>query len=116
MTDEQAKKLGALIVQARSRQHISTRRLAQMAGVPQPWLVRVEQGLFNDPAPERLTRVAEALGIDPARIDRVTHNHLANSLPSLHTYFRSKEKASPEEIADIEAAIKRVRKKHRREE
>jgi transcriptional regulator with XRE-family HTH domain len=115
-TETQAKKLGKLLVRTRERAGLSLRGLAEQADIPYTWLARIEQGTFTHPAPDRLARVAEALGIDPARIDRLSHNHLADSLPSLHTYFRSKEKASPEEIAEIEAAIKKIHSKYERRE
>lgn len=114
MTETQAKRLGELLVRERERQGLSLRVFAERADIPYTWLARIEQGKFTHPAADRLARVAETLGIDPARIDRLSHNHLADSLPSVHTYFRSKEKASPEEIAEIEAAIRRIHKKYER--
>jgi transcriptional regulator with XRE-family HTH domain len=116
MTETQAKRLGQLIVANRQRQSLTVRATAGKADVPHPWLVRVEAGMFTNPAPDRLARLAEALAIDPARIDHVSGNYLAHSLPSVRTYFRSKEKASPEEIAEIEAAIGKIHKKYERKE
>lgn len=116
MTEAQAKRLGALLVRSRERQGLSIRGLAERSDVPFPWLSRIEQGSFTHPAADRLARVIEALDIDPARIDRASHNYLAGSLPSVRTYFRSKEKASPEQIAEIEAAIRKIRKKYERRE
>jgi len=114
MTEAQAKKLGELLMHTREKQGLSLRTLAERVGVDYSWITRIEQGAFTNPAADRLARVAEALRIDPARIDRASHNYLADSLPSVHTYFRSKEKASPEEIAEIEAAIRKIRATHER--
>jgi transcriptional regulator with XRE-family HTH domain len=116
MTEAQAHKLGQLIATTRERRGLSTRQLVRLADIPQTWLQRLEHGHFSHPAPDRLARLAEVLEIDPARIDRASHNHLANSLPSVGTYFRSKTKASPEEIAEIEAAVQEIRAKHERRE
>jgi transcriptional regulator with XRE-family HTH domain len=112
MTETQARQLGQLIVSTRERRGLSTRQLVRLADIPQTWLQRLEHGHFLQPSPDRLARLAEILEIDPARIDRLTRNYLADSLPSVHTYFRSKEKAGPEEIAEIEAAIRRIHKKY----
>lgn len=114
MTEAQAKQLGTLLLRSRERQGLSLRGLAERAGVDFSWLVRIEQGKFTTPAPDRLARVSEALGLDPARVDKASHNYLADSLPSVQTYFRSKEKASPEEIAEIEAAISKIHAKYER--
>ncbi len=112
MTEAQAKKLGELLMRTRERQGLSLRMLAEQADIDYTWLTRIEQGKFTHPAPDRLARVVEVLGIDPARIDKASHDYLAGSLPSLRTYFRSKEKASPEEIAEIEAAVTKIRTKY----
>jgi transcriptional regulator with XRE-family HTH domain len=116
MTEAQARKLGQLITTTREQQGLSVRQLARLTETPHTWLLRLEHGHFVHPAPDRLARLAEVLAIDPVRIDRLTHNHLADSLPSVHTYFRSKEKASPAEIAEIEAAIRRIHRKYERRE
>ena len=114
MTEEQARKVGALIATGRAKKQLTLRDLAQRTGVPPTTITRIEQGEYSQPAPDNLARLIEALEIDPARIDRVSRNYLADSLPSVGTYFRSKEKASPEEIAEIEAAVKAIREKHAR--
>lgn len=114
MTEAQAKRLGELLARHREKQQLSLRTLADRADVDFAWLGRMEQGRYAQPAPERLVRLAEALDIDPVQIDRVSGNYMADSLPSVRTYFRSKEKATPEEIAEIEAAIRRIHKKHER--
>jgi transcriptional regulator with XRE-family HTH domain len=114
MTEEQARKVGALIATGRAKKELSLRDLAQLTGIPPTTITRIEQGDYSQPAPDNLARLIEALEIDPARIDRVSRNYLADSLPSVGTYFRSKEKASPEEVAEIEAAVKAIREKHAR--
>jgi transcriptional regulator with XRE-family HTH domain len=116
MSESQAKQVGALLARAREQQGLSLRDLAERSDTSYHWLSRIEQGKFTHPAPDRLARLAEVLAIDPVRIDRISHNYLADSLPSVHTYFRSKEKASPDEIAEIEAAIRRIHRKYERRE
>jgi hypothetical protein len=48
------------------------------------------------------------LNIDPAIIDQVSEDHLASNLPNVRTYFRSKAKATPTQIAQLEAAIEEI--------
>ncbi len=89
MTDAQARSLGALIHRARLAKGLSFRALAALTDVPLASLKRFEDGVYNDPSPTQIARIAEALEIDPARIDRASSDHLANSMPTMRTYFRS---------------------------
>jgi transcriptional regulator with XRE-family HTH domain len=114
MNDAQAVRLGRLLAEARRNQNLSLRAVAERAGVAHIWLSRVEQGRFNQPAPERIARVAEVLGIDLERIDRITNGHVSNSLPGVRTYFRSKFDLSPEEIDQIEHTVTELQRNHKR--
>jgi len=108
MTDQQARKLGALVRAARRRKGLSLLAFMDLTGLDYSWLNRLERGLYSTPNPVHLARVAEALDIDPARIDEVSAGHLADSLPSVRTYFRSKTKATPEQLDAIEAVLREI--------
>jgi len=112
MTDKQASALGALIRDARHRKRVSLLGLAEQTGYDYSWLQRLESGQYASPNPTHLARIAEALDIDPARIDRVSRDHLANSMPGVRTYFRSTQKLSPEALDEIERAVNEIRAKH----
>lgn len=112
MTDHQAAKLGALIRRGRRKKGLSLFALADLTGFDDSWLQRLERGQYASPNPVHLARVAEALDIDPVAIDRASKNHLAQSLPSVRTYFRSTAKATPEQLDEIEAAIAEIHAKH----
>jgi transcriptional regulator with XRE-family HTH domain len=116
MTDHQAKRLGDLVRDARHQKRVSLRDLEALTGFNESWLSRLERGRYADPNPVQLARLAETLGIDPAAIDHASRDHLANSLPSARTYFRSKEKLSPEALDELELALEAIRAKdaHRR--
>jgi transcriptional regulator with XRE-family HTH domain len=116
MNDLQAARLGRLLTQARRNKSMSLRAVAERAGVEHNWLTRVEQGRFNQPAPERITRVIEVLGIDPERIDRITKGHVSSNLPGVRTYFRAKYDLSQEEIDQIESTVKEIQRNHERRE
>ncbi len=112
MTDAQARNLGLLIHNARLQKGLSFRALAALTDVPLVSLKRFEDGVYNDPSPAQIVRIAEALDIDPARIDRVSRDHLANSMPTMRTYFRSTQKLSPEALDEVERAVAEIRAKH----
>lgn len=107
MTPAQARDLGRVIARARVRKGLSVRDLAAKAGVDKTWLSRIEQGRRESPAPDRLTRVAEILEIEPERIDRLTKGALNAALPGVQVYFRAKYGLTPEETAQIERYVKR---------
>jgi transcriptional regulator with XRE-family HTH domain len=111
MTAGQAKQLGALIARTRIRKQLSLRALASRSGMTASWIAHVQAGRFLDPAPDRLARLAEALDIEPSKIDRITKGSMAGSLPELGTYFRAKYDLSPAEIAQVERYVRRLRSK-----
>jgi len=114
MTDYQAKQLGALVQRARHKKGLSRFALAERTGFDDSWLLRLEQGQYASPNPVHLARLAEVLDIDVAAIDRVSHDHLANSLPSTRIYLRSTQKLSPEAIDEVEAAVAAISAKDAR--
>jgi transcriptional regulator with XRE-family HTH domain len=112
MTEQQAKKLGELIRSAREARGLSLRALETETGLARTWLVYLEAGRSLEPLPDRLAKVAEALDIDPARIDRASGNYLARSLPTVRTYFRSKDKVTQAELDELERVIAEVHAKY----
>jgi transcriptional regulator with XRE-family HTH domain len=108
MNDTQAVRLGRLLAQVRRNKSLSLRAVAERANVAHLWLSRVEQGHYNQPAPERITRVIEVLGIDPERIDRITKGHVSSNLPNARTYFRAKYGLSPDEISEVERKLEDI--------
>lgn len=105
MTDAQARNLGALIHRARLAKGLSFRTLAALTDIPLSSLKRFEDGVLNDPSPAQIARIAEALGIDPVRIDRASNNHLQNSMPTIRTYLRSTAGLSPAGLDAVERVV-----------
>ncbi len=110
ITSTQARRLGTLIAQARARKGLSMRDMANQLGVSKGWVGELEHGRYLDPSPDRLARIAEALDIEPSRIDRLTEGTVADSLPGLRTYFRAKYDLTPEQIERVERYVERVQK------
>jgi hypothetical protein len=75
--------------------------------------VYLEAGRSLEPLPDRVARLAEWLEIDPAEIDEVSGNYLAQSLPTVRTYFRSKGKATTAELDELERVIQEVQSRFR---
>jgi transcriptional regulator with XRE-family HTH domain len=113
MTEVQARELGRLVKQARRAQRLSLRALDELTGVSYGWLGRLERGQMIAPAPSKLTKVAEALGIAPERIDRITRGRISRDLPSIRTYFRAKYHLTPQEITQIEEVFDQIRRNRR---
>jgi transcriptional regulator with XRE-family HTH domain len=109
MTESQAIQLGRIVRTARLKKGWTLPATMDQVGIDQAWLVRLELGRYANPDPVNLARIVEALDIDPARIDRVSKNHLADSMPTMRTYLRSKEKLSPEAMDALEEALADIR-------
>jgi len=107
LTAAKAKKLGRLVARARARQGLSTRALASQLGISNVWVSKLEAGVFLDPSPSLLARVAEVLNIEPARIDRLMAGAVAESLPGMRLYFRAKYDLTPEQIEQMERYYRR---------
>lgn len=108
MTRSQAQQLGKLIARARERKQLTYRQLGAEIGADPAWIVRLEQGGYLTPGPERLFRLAEVLDIDPERIDRITRGAVSGSLPAVRTYFRSKFDLSDDAIGQIEDLVEEL--------
>lgn len=110
MTPIQAKKLGELLAKARAKKGLSTRALAAELDVAIGWITELENGRFLDPAADRLARLAEALDVEPGRIDRLTQGAIAEGLLAPRVYFRSKMALSPDETDKVLRYIERLRR------
>jgi len=113
MTAVQARELGRLFKQARRTRKLSLRALDELSGVSYGWLGRLERGQMIAPAPSKLTRVAEVLGIAPERIDGITRGRVSRDLPTIRTYFRAKYQLTPKEITQIEELFDQIRRDRR---
>ncbi|MGA2471282.1 MAG: helix-turn-helix transcriptional regulator [Solirubrobacteraceae bacterium] len=116
MTERQAKQLGTLIRKARETAGLKYRQLAELTGLPLTWLAYLEAGRSLEPLADRLALLAEVLEIDPAEIDRVSGDYLAESLPTVRTYFRSKGKATEAELDELERVVREVQERYRDDE
>lgn len=113
MDDEQAKSLGELLKRKREELGLSTRQLGEIAGLDGVTVLRFEQGAFAAPRPDKLARVAEALGISLADVYALADYAVPDDLPSFRPYLRAKYRGLPaDEVDKIEAYAARLAKRH----
>ncbi len=112
MTDQQARRMGSMVQQHRMLLDWSVNELSRRTGLDNRWISRLENAEYREPAPENLRIVVDALGIEPADIDRASGGYLSGTLPEIRTYLRFKGHASPEEVADIERAVAEIQARY----
>lgn len=79
------------------------RDLERLAGVDNGTIVRIEQGAFAAPRPDKLSRIAEALRLPLADVFALAEYVVPDELPSLVPYLRAKYRALPAKaIAELE--------------
>jgi len=110
---EQAKELGQRLRARREELGLSLRQLEKLTDVDDGTLVRIEQGAFAAPAPDKLARIAEALGISLADVFALAEYAVPGDLPSFQPYLRSKYRdMPPEAVDDLNKAFARIVRKH----
>ena len=101
LTRTRAKELGLLIAHARAKAGLSTRVLAGRLHISNAYVSRLESGEYLDPSPAVLTKLAEALDIEPGRLDRIMRGAIADGLPDMRMYFRAKYDLTSSDIERI---------------
>ncbi len=113
MDDKQAKRLGALLRARRNELGLSSRVLGKLTGVDAVTIQRLELGAISAPAPDKLARIAEALGLRLADVYAHAGYVVPNELPAFTPYMRTKYGALPDDDLDaIARYAERLAKKH----
>lgn len=76
--------------------HLSVRGVSDRIGVHHTYLRRLEQGLYAQPAPEILQRLALALEVPAEDLFALAGYEIPENLPTFPAYLRSKYDMSPE--------------------
>lgn len=104
MTPEQAKILGQTLKARRQELALSTHRVAKLAGMDQATVSRLEAGSILAPAPDKLSRLAQALDLSGADLFALADYTVPTDLPALKPYLRAKYRhLSAEDIEKIDA-------------
>jgi transcriptional regulator with XRE-family HTH domain len=112
MKSEQAGQLGHLLKARREACGLSTHRLAAAAEMDQATVVRFEAGSIVAPSPDKLSRIAEVLGLSGADVFALAGYTVPSDLPSLRAYLSAKYGGlQVDDIDKIETYVGRIAKK-----
>lgn len=90
MSESAAKHLGVYLREQRELQNVSKQQLADRTGIPRPTIVRIEQGDFERPGPDKLKAIASALGLSLTDVWSLAGYHLDEELPGPLPFLRAK--------------------------
>lgn len=96
MDKEQAVRLGELIRWHRQAKGMSTHELGGRIGTRNSTIIRIEQGAFAAPSPEKLARIAEVLGMSLADMYGHAGYAVPEDLPGFHAYLPARYRELPE--------------------
>lgn len=99
MSPKNTSKLGTAIARHRKAAGLSQLALAKKIGVPASTIFRLEKGEFGRPDPEKLARLAEALGIEAEELYALAPYP---DLPEMAPYLRAKFGMSDEAVSEAE--------------
>jgi transcriptional regulator with XRE-family HTH domain len=112
MKPEKATQVGQFLTAHREACGLSMRRLAATAGMDQTTIVRIESGEIEAPKPDKLSRIAQVLGINSADLFALAGYTTPTDLPTLRPYLQTKYSSLfAEDIDRIETYIARIAKK-----
>jgi transcriptional regulator with XRE-family HTH domain len=112
MKPDQALQLGRVLKARREARGLSTHRLARATEMDQATIVRLEAGSIVAPRPDKLSRLAQALGISGADVFAMADYTVPADLPSLRPYLHTRYRGLlAEDIDKIEAYVGRLAKK-----
>jgi transcriptional regulator with XRE-family HTH domain len=105
MDKDRAERLGKLIRARRLAAGLSTHQLGERIGARNSTIIRLEQGAFAAPSPDKLARIAEALGISLADIYSHAGYEVPDELPGFHAYLPARYRDLPDsavrELVDL---------------
>ena len=112
MKSDQATELGHMLKARREELGLSTRQLAKLARIDQATVVRFETGSILAPHPDKLSRIAGALGLSSGDVYALADYLVPTDLPSLRPYLMTKySRLLDGDITKIEALVARLAKK-----
>ncbi len=107
MDRTQAERLGRRLRDCREERDVSVRALAEQCGFDNGTLVRIEQGKFAAPSPDKLARLADALNLPLADVFADAGYVAPSQLPGLGPYLRARYALPDSAIAEITATATR---------
>ena len=90
MNPQEAREFGQRLRDRRESLGLTVRQVSDAAKVPHSTVARVERGEFAAPRPDKLAKLATALGFSPAELFAAAGYVRADELPDLATYLKAK--------------------------
>ena len=113
MDDDHARNLGEQLLLKRTELELTTRQVAELAGLEQPTYVRIEKGQFKKPGIDKLAAIAEALQLKTADLYALADYTAPADLPSFTPYLRTKYRDLPAaDVERIQTYAARLAKRH----
>ncbi|HVE45143.1 MAG TPA: helix-turn-helix transcriptional regulator [Acidimicrobiales bacterium] len=106
--------LGQLLQRLRLDAGLTLYELERRSGINRSTLQRMETGSTTNPDTKTLNALARFFGIDAEQLYDAVWQEADAPLPSPAVYFRSKYRLNTEQIAEIEATIRRTTEKPRK--
>ena len=110
MASEQRTKVGQMVRQLREKREMSVRGLAAAANVDSTWLSRVEHGIYANPDPKALHRLAQVLDVETMELFQAAD--YSEGLPGFAPYLRSKYDLPAEAIDQLSAHFELLAQKY----
>jgi transcriptional regulator with XRE-family HTH domain len=113
MDHQHAVDLGRYLQRKREALGLSARQLARMSGMNYQTVLRIEQGEFATPGPDKLKALAHALGLDLTDVWSMAGYGFDTDLPAPMPYLRAKYRDLPaNELAALSRDVARVLAAH----
>lgn len=103
--------LGEYIRQEREKRNMSARQLSTALRMHPSYISRVEAGLFKQPSPEKLHRIAEYLNLSYSNLCALAHYQVPG-LPGFPGYLRLKYDMSDEDARRLIEYFELLRAQH----
>lgn len=110
-SDHEPVTLGDYIRHAREERRLSARKLSTELQMHPSYISRVEAGIFRQPSPEKLQRIASHLGLDYSSLCALA-GYSVPGLPSFPAYLRIKYDMSDEDASRIVEYFELLRSHH----
>ncbi len=95
MNNEQAKAFGAMLRERRRSLGLTIRDVERTTDIDNATISRIETGSFKAPRPDKLARIAEALGMTAGEVFAQAGYLVPDDLPDYATYLATKHPELP---------------------
>jgi transcriptional regulator with XRE-family HTH domain len=113
MSGESQTEVGRVLRERREEKGLSVRGLAAAAKVDSTWLSRVEHGIYVNPDPRYLHRLAKALGMETISLFAIAD--YGEGLPPFAPYLREKYDLPAGAIDQLQAHFALLAERHKGE-